>query len=119
MFTYLKKRAEYLKKGKFEEAEKVEKKMTEWKNNNIDKCRTPVLAFITLETEGAKNKINNTKIPFYGDFLKFKRAPEATDVIWENQHYKAKQRRCRLAIVASIMILVLAAVLYLLNNLYK
>ena len=90
MFDYLKKRASYLKKGKFEEAEQVEKKMTEWKNNNIDKCRTPVHAFITLETEGAKNKINNTRIPFYGDFLKLKRAPEATDVIWENQHVKNK-----------------------------
>ena len=88
------------------EAEAVEQEMTKWKNENIDKCRTPVLAFVTLETESAKNKMKGARIPFYGDYLKFKRAPEVTDVIWENQHVLEKERRCRTGVTSLIMILI-------------
>ena len=93
--------------------------MTDWKNNNIDNYRTPVMAFITLETEGSKNKIDNTKIPFYGNFLDVSRAPEATDVIWENQHYTNKERNCRGMCVSLIISIILLTVLYSLNSLYK
>ena len=58
--------------------------MTDWKNANIDKCRVPVLAFITLNTESAKNALHNTKLPFFDETLNIRRAPEATDIIWEN-----------------------------------
>lgn len=93
--------------------------MTAWKNENIDLCRVPVLAFITLETEYAKNFIDNTQVPFFGDYLEVKRAPEATDVIWENQHYDDSQRFWRFALAAAIMVIVLITVLYALNSLYK
>lgn len=69
IFTFLKNRAEKLKRGNFKAASKIESEMTEWKNKNFEDSRRPVYVFITVETEDVKNKISKLSVPFFEDRL--------------------------------------------------
>ena len=58
MLDLLEKRAKKLKKGKFEAAQEVEQEMTDWKNNNFAEFRRPVTAYITLDSQRDKDRLD-------------------------------------------------------------
>ena len=49
-------------------------------------------------------------IPFYGDEIHFERAPEATDLIWENHDIEDTERSARIAFAAIVVLLILLGV---------
>ena len=84
MFNYLKARGKMLIKGKFEDAEAIEAKMTKYKNKNLEFLRTPSYAFVTMNSEKAKQAILNDKILVPGGRLALDSAPEVSDLNYEN-----------------------------------
>jgi len=73
--------------------------------NQINEILKPVCAFITFESEAAtneainykkwlsiqeKNNLHPVKDTIFNKLPDFKRAPEPTNVIWENKYIKEK-----------------------------
>ena len=56
MLKMLEKRANALKKGKFDTAKKIQKEMTDYKNENLDQLTMPQNFYCTFHTEYAYNK---------------------------------------------------------------
>ena len=56
MLKMLEKRANALKKGKFAEAQKIQKEMTDYKNENLDELTVPKNFYCTFHTEYAYHK---------------------------------------------------------------
>ena len=104
--SLLEKRANFLMAGKFEKANEMEVKMTELKNDKYDELTTPKNFFCTFHYEQAYQQalFTNTMM-FEGEETKIDQATEPSDIVWENRHVRANERRCRMAIAIFIMIL--------------
>lgn len=72
-----------------------------------------------METEEIKNKISKLSIPLFGQQLKLSRAPEASDLIWENHDIEDNERSIRWTVAVILMGLILIFVFNLMLNLYK
>ena len=79
------------------------------KNDNFEKYVRPNTAYITFKYEdtfvAAITKMKSIK--FCGETMNLKRAKEPTNIIWENRDISKNARRCRGAIVISIMATIL------------
>ena len=108
MMKFLEERANALKSGKFEKANEVEVKMTEYKNKegNLEHLTQPKLFYCTFHMEYAYSKaLFYHTFPLLGEDVEIKQAIEPTDIIWENQQVRKNERMCRWIFVVFIMII--------------
>ena len=92
MMNYLKDRATALRSGDFKKAEKIQEKMTEYKNKNFDLLTIPKLFYCTFHHEYAYHKAvklsKKRNFVFINTEISIKEATEPTDIIWENRHIR-------------------------------
>lgn len=92
MIALLKERGQAIRECDTERVAAIENKINEKKHNHY---HTPIAgAFIIFEDDRhlqiVKQNLNETKAEIQGKPIKFKRAAEPTDYIWENLHYSKK-----------------------------
>lgn len=91
----LEKRATALRGANFEKASEIEKKMTDYKNENYKKLTQPNTAYVTFVYESAFLAMMNystnaqetddqQKLVYQGEDLKIRRAYQPTNLLWEN-----------------------------------
>jgi hypothetical protein len=119
----LKKRGEAIRADEFEKVDKIEAKINQLKERDLDKLTRPCSAFVTFENEeGFKratkfNEISaasdNLEIQSFPIFIpgikpiRIKPASEPSDIIWENRMLTTRHRRIRKLVVAVVMFLAL------------
>ena len=115
MLDLLSLRAAALKSTKFDIVDEVNKKLTEEKNNNYEKLIRPNGFFCTFRYEtGYHTAIENKNdLEFEGTkFRKISRAPEPSDLIWENKEVTPESRKQRT--IGMVIFMIFLGVVYFL-----
>ena len=83
----LRQRGEEIEKEDLHEARVVEERITAFVERKHDFWEKPFAAFVTFEEEEGKSRALLLKEKtWFGHPLKFRRACEPKDIIWENSH---------------------------------
>ena len=87
MVIFLKKRHQLLKKGKFKDAEKIEEKMTKFKNDHFDELNVPSTFWCTfMDAESKRKVLASPKFTCDNSHsITVKQAKNPSDSIWENR----------------------------------
>ena len=65
-----------------------------------EKLQTPIGAFVTFNDEYSYNQMEaHDRALIEGSFCKVQKAPEPTNIVWENIGYKASKRVLRMVIM--------------------
>lgn len=119
IISLLKQRGSALTNAKFDKADKLEEKICEIKNANIDRLDKPISAYITFETQEGYERACNIKSgktcfffdsysrEYMGTPLAFTEAPEPTNIIWEHRHIGGMRQFIRKVLVAIMVFIVL------------
>ena len=124
LIALLRKRGYAIANANHEKEQDMERQIDRLKSLNLDGFVVPVSAFITFENqEGFERAQQFTgrrrcfKVEAERELmdmpLVFKRAPEPTNIIWENRHFTYLQQSWRAAAVALAVLLVLVGVFVL------
>jgi len=123
LLALLSKRGSFITSGKFGKVAEVDAQIDAYKTEHKEKLNRPVTAFITFRTqEGYEralkhysaerdfvdNNLDSTDENFLGTPLKFKPAPEPSNILWENRHVTRKQQMWRALGVWVIIFFILA-----------
>lgn len=117
MVLFLKKRHQLLKKGKFKDAEKIEEKMTKFKNDHFDELNVPNNFWCTfMDAESKRKVLASPKFTCdNGHSLTVKQAKNPSDSIWENRGQLKKYTICRILTLLVVVLIVTTASQFMFN----
>ena len=74
--------------------------------------RRPVYFYCTFAYEHAQTVLDDEKIEFFGESMILTRAPEVTDIIWENREVQKKEKCCRAFTIIFLMAFIFSIVMF-------
>ena len=120
MLSMLEARGTALKAMKFEKAEEIQQKMTNYKNENFESITTPKAFYCTFHSEYAyTTALFLNELEVMGESFPATQAAEPTDIIWENRPIRKMENRIRRVIVVCIMVIMSFAVFTIIVFLVK
>ena len=105
MLSLLEKRANALKKAKFQQAERIEAQLTKEKNENFSDITRPRLFYVTFKYEEAHDSLMNKGfIEFMGTKIDIVQAKEPSNFYWHNIQVTPGWRAFRGTLIVLVML---------------
>ncbi len=99
-----------IKMNEWEKLKIINNQLDNLKNTQLDKIKVPVGAFITFESEeGVQRMLNSNNIKILGETPEVEKAPEPSNIIWENREYSTFSRIIRGILVGLVALMIIAA----------
>ena len=94
------KRTGAINNGKWDQVTELNRKLTEQVHKDSEKCCTPIGAFVTFRDEYSYNQMEgHDSVEICGHQCAVEKAPEPTNIIWENVGYDTSRRAFRMFII--------------------
>ena len=105
MLNLLHERGHAITKSKWDRVKRVNTKLTQLVQTNFELLTTPVVAFISMETEeSARFLFQMVDIEILGETCILKKVTDPTNIKWENQMPKSKLRIVRKIVILCLTV---------------